>query len=128
MITYDSIKESIILNRLEGWKIQSEEIQDESYLHLDDNNLITSNEVEELFLQAKNQLKNYLVVDELPNDDRLVYPLCTWTAGLLYKKYDHVPTQTLDDGTYVGQGRGNDLINEAKTSVYPWQQSKMSIW
>ena len=73
MITYDSIKESIILNRLEGWKIQSEEIQDESYLHLDDNNLITSNEVEELFLQAKNQLKNYLVVDELPNDDRLVY-------------------------------------------------------
>lgn len=128
MIVYDSIKESIILNRLDGWKVQSEDVQDESYLHLDDNNIITSNEVEELFLQAKQQLKNYLVLEELPLDDRLVYPLCTWAAGLIYKKYDNIPTEKLEDGTYIGQGRGNDLINEAKTSVYPWQQSKISIW
>ena len=128
MIVYDSIKESIIMNRLEGWKIQSETIQDESDLHLEDNNIVTSDEVEESFLQAKHQLKNYLVVDELPLDDRLVYPLCTWTAGLLYKKYDHIPSEKLEDGTYIGQGRGNDLINEAKASAYPWQQSKITIF
>lgn len=125
---FDSLKRDIILSRLDGWKLETKENTQEDYLQLEENHIISETEIEKFWNITIQEVKNYLITNEIPNDDRIIYPICTWCAGLLYKKYTSNSTENMEDTTYIGTGRGNDLVNESKKQLDSWKQSKIVIW
>ena len=54
------------------------------------NKIVTPEEVISLYNTAENLTLSYLRKTELPDDPRIDDGICTWTAGLLYKKYSPI--------------------------------------
>ena len=81
------------------------------------NKIVSEDEILSLHATAKNLTLSYLRVTTLPEDPRIDDGLCTWTAGLLYKKYDERPNDLTDDTHPIGVG--DQLIITAREMLKP---------
>ena len=81
------------------------------------NKIVTETEILSLYTTAENLTLSYLRMSELPDDPRVDDGICTWTAGLLYKKYDERPNDLTDDTHPIGVG--DQLIITAREMLKP---------
>ena len=75
-----------ILTKLDGFTTDSTD--------LNANKVVTNDEIIEIYTTATYQAQSYTRLTTLPeNDARFIDGICTWSAGLLYKKYDERPNR-----------------------------------
>ena len=108
-------------------ELNNTEIIDAVLLKLDDfttdttddyaNKIVTENEIIALYNTAENLTLSYLRMSELPDDPRIDDGICTWTAGLIYKKYDERPNDLTDETNTIGVG--DQLIITAREMLKP---------
>lgn len=81
------------------------------------NKIVSPEEIISLYNTAENLTLSYLRARELPEDPRIDDGICTWTAGLLYKKYDERPNDLTDETNTIGVG--DQLIITAREMLKP---------
>ena len=81
------------------------------------NKIVSQEEIISLYNTAANLTLSYLRLSELPEDPRIDDGICTWTAGLLYKKYDERPNDLTDETHPIGVG--DQLIITAREMLKP---------
>lgn len=130
----ERIKKSI-LNKLQGYEMV-EDIEEEEYVELKYDNVITDDELEDFYYQALNQCCNYCYFLTYPTEEidgqkvmnkRFETGLILWTAGLIWRKYNIRMNDNIEDsGTVVAYG--DQLIIDAKEILNPFIYTIVHIW
>lgn len=138
---YSSVIGGKIVSYLEGWKIEissDEDSTDEEFSFLTEGEIEDLNvvkivspfEVEVHFLKALNQCQSYLGISfeniTLQEKQIILDNICMYAAGLLWKKYNVKPVESVDETPFTGYG--DDLIYKAKKSLQPYRYRKLVIF
>jgi hypothetical protein len=117
-----------ILDYLQGWSTSKNSVDiNGDTLQLNDNNVVGYDEVKRYWTRVLVLVQNYLCRDSVPDIPEIVYAVCKWTAGLLYKKYNVRANDNMEDDQ-VQVGYGDFLIHSAKDELSPYRFSKLSMW
>ena len=131
MVKYSIDIEKKILSYLDGWSIGNpediEEGEEIDNLFIENNKIVSLQELEEFFNKACKKISTYLYVEDIPSDDRIIEEVCQYTAGLIFKKYTLTPNNDFEDGTN-NVGYGNYLMNNALNNLIPFRNSTISMW
>ena len=117
-----------ILDYLQDWTTVDNSVEvDGEKLQLNADNVVPIDEVERYFNRTLIYVQNYLCREIIPDVPEIVYAVCKWTAGLLYKKYNIRANDNMEDDQ-MQIGYGDFLIKSAKEELVPYMYSKLSMW